>query len=63
MREWLLSWYKATVPHDRIGRGQVVWLEDTAYVLMKLDRGYLEPADEPEWNRQAPVEKRWPRED
>lgn len=58
-----MSWYRATVHHDRIRRGEVVWLEDTAYVLMKVDRGYLEPEDEPAWNKTAPPDKRWPKED
>lgn len=58
-----MSWYRSTVHHDRIRRGEIVWLEDTGYTLVKVERGYLEPADEPEWNKNAPPDKRWPRED
>lgn len=55
-----MSWYMATVPHDRMRRGQVYWLEDTPYTLNRVEKGYLEPADEPEWNKALPKGKRWP---
>lgn len=52
-----MSWYKANVPHDRIKINQVVWLEDTEDVANRLQKGFLEPADEPEWHKQLPVER------
>lgn len=55
-----MSWYTPTVPHDGIRRGQVVWLADTPDVAMRLERGWLEPAEEPEWHRQLPEERQWP---
>ena len=55
-----MGWYLATVPHDRMRRGQVYWLEDTEYVANKVANGYLEPADEPDWNKKLPDEKKWP---
>ena len=56
-----MSWYKANVPYDRIKRGEVVWLEDTEDVSVRLQNGFLEPADEPEWNKQLPEGRQWPR--
>jgi hypothetical protein len=55
-----VSWYEATVSHDRIRAGQVVWLEDTEDVAVRLVRGYLLAADEPDWNKSLPEEKQWP---
>lgn len=57
----VVSWYLCNTPHDRMRRGQVYWLEDDAYTAARVDRGHLEPADEPAWNRDLPEEKQWPR--
>ena len=54
-----MSWYKATVPHNRIPTGVVVWLEDTPDVLLRVENGYLEPDDEPEWHRELPEDRKW----
>lgn len=56
-----MSWYKCNAPHDRMERGGVYWLEDDAYTAARVDKGRLEPADEPEWNRQLPEGQQWPR--
>lgn len=57
-----MSWYQATVSHDRIRRGEVVWLADTEDVGLRVDKGYLIPVDEPAWNRQLPEDAKWPKE-
>lgn len=54
-----MSWYQATVPHNRIPTGVVVWLEDTPDVIMRVEKGFLEPADEPEWHKQLPEVRQW----
>lgn len=56
-----MSWYKATVNHERMKAGNVYWLEDDWWTRVKLDKGYLEPADEPEWNRELEEDAQWPR--
>lgn len=55
-----MSWYKATVAHDRMRVGQVYWLEDTAYTAARVDKGYLLPDDEPPWNQALPEDRKWP---
>lgn len=53
-----MSWYKANVAHDRIKVGEVVWLEDTEDVALRVDKGLLDPADEPDWYTQLPEDRR-----
>lgn len=55
----LVSWYKATVPHNRIRRDVVVWLEDTPDVVLRVEKGLLEPADEPAWHANLAEEDKW----
>lgn len=55
-----MSWYLCNTPHDRMRRGQVYWLDDTVYTELRVEHGHLEPADEPEWNKLLPEDKRWP---
>ena len=42
-------------------RGQVYWLEDTEYTANRVERGHIEPAEEPEWNKVSPDP--WPKEE
>jgi hypothetical protein len=52
-----MSWYKFNVSHDRVQRGSVVWLEDTPDVELRLAKGYIEAAEEPEWHRRKNVQR------
>lgn len=51
-------WYKATVPHDRMRRGDVYFLPETPYTWARVEKGYLEPADEPDWHRALPADRK-----
>ena len=56
-----MSWYYCNTSHDRMKRGQVYWLEDTEYTANRVERGHIEPAEEPEWNKVSPDP--WPKEE
>lgn len=57
-----MSWYLAVVPHERMKRNHVYYLEDTAYVAVKVEKGFLEPAAEPDWHKTLPADKRLDKE-
>lgn len=58
-----MSWYRANVPHMRMKRGQVYWLQDTPHVALRVENGFLEHASEPDWHKDLPPEKRYDKED
>ena len=56
-----MSWYYCNTSHDRMRSGQVYWLEDTEYTANRVERGHIEPAEEPAWNKVSPDP--WPKEE
>jgi len=44
-----MSWYEVQTPHDKMRRGIIVYLEDTPDVELRVTKGHLAPAEEPEW--------------
>ncbi len=49
----ILSWYEVQTPHDHMRRGLIVYLEDTPDVELRVIKGHLAPAEEPEWAEES----------
>ncbi len=47
-----MSWYEVQTPHDKMRRGLIVYLEDTPDVELRVIKGHLAPAEEPEWAKE-----------
>ncbi len=44
-----MSWYEVQTPHAKMRRGIIVYLEDTPDVELRVIKGHLAPAEQPEW--------------
>jgi hypothetical protein len=46
-----MPWFKVQVAHDRMVKGLIVELKNTADVKRRVERGYLKKVEAPSWSK------------